>query len=136
MKVKSVMNSHSVISIDCSWTLMETERFFTNMRTDYLSINNDGEFIGLLSRDRFTSFVRDHELSKNEMSQLSVRVAMEAAYDFCDMDVSVRKALAVMKKQGLNYLAVRSLDKVVGVISFTSISTAVAYMEDDGSEVS
>ena len=126
MIVRSVMVSHSTITIDSTWTLAEISRFFENMETDYLTIVKDEQFIGILSREHFYRYLDDSDLSHDRMSSTSVLEATERSPFYCEPEHDVRDALTIMQERGLGYLMVKSFGKIVGVVSFTSVAAAVA----------
>ena len=125
MKVKSLMLPCISMTLDGSRTFGEVARFFDGMRVESITVMNDGEFVGLLSREDFEGF-RKHNGLAYERSRLdAVLDRMELCRDFCEPSASILEVFVHMANNKLDQMAVKSFDRVIGLIRFSAAYTAV-----------
>ena len=126
VKLKSLLLSHSTISIDSSWTLKEVKSFFENMDVSYLSIISAEQFAGIISKDEFLDYIKKYQLSERELCTTSAIAALSARNDFCESEENIDRAWSFMNEKGLKYVGVKSYDKVVGVVSYSALAAVVS----------
>lgn len=125
MKVKSLLVNHSATVIDSSWTLAEVENFFRRIADNYLEIRSAQQFVGIIARGEFQKFLEYRDYSLKDKERTSVVAALPSVCGFCDPDESVDCAWNTMTTKGLTYLGVKSLDRVVGVVSYQSVASVI-----------
>lgn len=120
------MSQESTITIDGTWTLVDVSRFFTGMCAQYLSIESEGRFVGILARDSYFSFLAEKKPSSDVLSRTSVVSILRGQSLYCSPDQGIHEVFSLMKERGLKFLAVKCIGKVVGVISYSAISAVIS----------
>ncbi len=127
MKIKSIMISPTMLTMDSSWTVSEVLKCFRSMNQEYISITDRGRFIGLITKDRVVEYIEKASLNTNDLSKIPASAVIGFDTTFCCPENHLIDIFKVMSDKGLNYIAVKSMESIVGVVSFSLLSAVVRH---------
>lgn len=118
MQIRSIMTRPGSMTLDSSWSLFEVLKFLKNATVSYILVSKNGLFEGILSKKQIFQHIEDQKLAKSEMSKIPIidLIKKDVAI-WCKPDDAIEQVLTSMKGRCLDFLPVRYMGYVVGIVS-------------------
>ena len=123
MLVKEIMTKN-VITIDCNATILDACKTFSKNKVGCLVVMDKNLIVGILTE---RDIVEEVILAKGDPKNTKVMDIMSTNIKTIHALASVEKAVEIMKSNNIKKLPVILNNEIVGIVTVTDMSRALAY---------
>lgn len=109
-----------VLSVDTNKTIREAAKFMMHKKTRSLLVNENGHYVGIVTKTDFISKVYINESMDPE--QDLVAEVMSKPVLSLDLNHTMEEARKLMQKNKIGHLAVTDKGKIIGILSKTELT--------------